>query len=84
MSVRNSAVLAIAQLGVAAFFISGIARTALGESAGWFVLGATVLAAVARAIDIESWALLMPGGFVEPGDRGVRSARRRNRAKQRP
>jgi magnesium transporter len=64
MSVRNSAALAIAQLGVAAFFISGIARTALGESAGWFVLGATVFAAVARAIDIESWALLMPGGFV--------------------
>ena len=64
MSVRKAAALAIAQLGVAAFFISGVARTALGESAAWFVLAATVLAAFVRAIDIESWALLIPGGFV--------------------
>ena len=64
MSVRKAAALAIAQLGVAAFFISGVTRTALGESAAWFVLAATVLAAFVRAIDIESWALLIPGGFV--------------------
>ena len=64
MSVRKAAALAIAQLGVAAFFISGIARDALGESAAWFILAATVLAAFARAIDIESWSLLIPGGFV--------------------
>ena len=64
MSVRKAAALAIAQLGVAAFFISGVARSALGESAAWFVLAATVLAAFVRAIDIESWALLIPGGFV--------------------
>ena len=64
MSVRKAAALAIAQLGVAAFFISGITRSALGESAVWFVLAATLLAAFVRAIDIESWALLIPGGFV--------------------
>jgi magnesium transporter len=64
MSVRKAAALAIAQLGVTAFFVSGVARTALGESAAWFVLAATVLAAFVRAIDIESWALLIPGGFV--------------------
>src|SRR6185503_1766595 len=64
VSVRKAAALAIAQLGVAAFFISGIARDALGESAAWFILAATVLAAFARAIDIESWSLLIPGGFV--------------------
>ena len=57
MSVRKAAALAIAQLGVAAFFIAGVARRALGDSAGWFVLAATVLAAFARAVDIESWAL---------------------------
>ena len=38
MSVRKAAALAIAQLGVAAFFIAGVARAALGESAAWFVL----------------------------------------------
>jgi magnesium transporter len=64
MSVRKAAALAIAQLGVAAFFISGIAPAALGQSAVWFVLAATFLAAFARATDIESWALLIPGGFV--------------------
>ena len=64
MSVRKAAALAIAQLGVAAFFIPGVARTALGDSAPWFVLVATLLAAFVRAIDIESWALLIPGGFV--------------------
>jgi magnesium transporter len=64
MSVRKAAALAIAQLGVAAFFISGVTRTTLGESAAWFVLAATILTAYVRAIDIESWALLIPGGFV--------------------
>ena len=64
LSVRKAAALAIAQLGVAAFFISGIATSALGDSAGWFVLAATILTIVVRAIDIESWALLIPGGFI--------------------
>jgi magnesium transporter len=64
LSARKAAALAIAQLGVAAFFISGLARAAVGDSAGWFVLAAAVLAAFARSIDIESWSLLIPGGFV--------------------
>ena len=63
LSVRKAAALAIAQLGVAAFFVSGIARSVVGDSAGWFVLVATMLAVVVRTIDIESWALLIPGGF---------------------
>ncbi len=70
LSVRKAAALAIAQLGVGAFFLSGITQSALGESAGWFVLGVSILAAFVRAIDIESWALLIPGGFV----RRVRAA----------
>lgn len=64
MSVRKAAALAIAQLGVAAFFVSGVTGSALGGAAGWFVLAATALAALVRAIDIESWALLIPGGFI--------------------
>jgi magnesium transporter len=62
--VRKAAALAIAQLGVSAFFVSSLVRATLGDSSGWFVLAATVLAALVRAIDIESWALFMPGGFV--------------------
>ena len=64
ISVGKASALAIAQLGVAAFFIAGITVPVLGNSAGWFVLGAAALALVVRAIDIESWALLMPGGLV--------------------
>ena len=64
MSVRKAAALAIAQLGVAAFFIAGVTRTVVGDSAAWFVLAATCLAAFARAVDIENWALLIPGGLV--------------------
>src|ERR1044072_697663 len=63
LSVRNAAALVIAQLGIAAFFISGEAPLALGESAAWFVLAGTGLAGLARAIDRESWALLRPGGL---------------------
>jgi magnesium transporter len=64
MSVRKAAALSIAQLGIAAFFISSVTRTVIGDLAPWFVLVATALAAFARAIDVESWALLIPGGFV--------------------
>ncbi len=64
MSVWKAAALAVAQLGVAAFFIAGVTRTELGPSAPWFVLAATILAAFVRTIDVESWALLIPGGFI--------------------
>ena len=64
MSVWQAAALTIAQLGAAAFFIAGVAGTSLGQSAAFFVLTATILAAFVRAVEIESWALLIPGGFV--------------------
>ncbi len=64
MSVRKAAALAIAQLGIGAFFVSGVERETVGASAGWFVLAAAFLAVLVRAIDVESWALLMPGGLV--------------------
>ncbi len=64
MSVRKAVALAVAQLGVSAFFLAGPARSALGESAVWFVLAAAVLSAFVRALDVESWALFVPGGFV--------------------
>ncbi len=64
MSVRKAAALAIAQLGVGAFFVAGPLRSSLGDSAAWFVLAAAIVGAFVRAIDIESWALLLPGGAV--------------------
>ncbi|MEO7271279.1 MAG: hypothetical protein ABIX28_14490, partial [Vicinamibacterales bacterium] len=64
MSVRKAAALALAQLGIAAFVVPGVVSATIGPSAGWFVLAAVVLAAVVRAVDIESWAVFIPGGFV--------------------
>lgn len=64
VSVEKASAFAIAQLGVAAFFIAGTTVPVLGNAAGWFVLGAAVLASFVRAIDIENWALLTPGGLV--------------------
>jgi magnesium transporter len=64
MSVRKAAALTIAQLGIAVFFIAGVATASLGPSATWFSAAALVLAGFARAIDAEGWALVIPGGSV--------------------
>ena len=64
MSVRKAAALALAQLGIAAFFVPGIISAEVGPAAGWFVLAAVLLAACVRAVDIESWAVFIPGGVV--------------------
>jgi magnesium transporter len=63
VSLPNAAAPALAELGVGAFFVAGLTTAAVGGAAVWFVLAAAVLAAVVRAIDVESWGLLLPGGF---------------------
>jgi magnesium transporter len=62
VSVWKAAALAIAQLGAGLFFVAGVAAPVLGPSTFWAVLATAVLGWFARAIDIESWALLIPGG----------------------
>src|SRR5262245_8903346 len=64
VSVWKAAALAVAELGVAAFLISGVTAATLGGSAPWFVLAAAAIVGLARAADIESWGLLIPGGFI--------------------
>ncbi|HYR87539.1 MAG TPA: magnesium transporter [Terriglobia bacterium] len=64
MSVSRATALALAELGIAAFFVIGVARSIIGESAPWFVLVACALSAFVRAIDIESWAFFIPGGLI--------------------
>jgi len=64
MSVSRATALALAELGIAAFFVIGVARSGIGESAPWFVLVACALSAFVRAIDIESWAFFVPGGLI--------------------
>jgi len=62
VSVWKAAALAIAQLGAGLFFVAGVAAPVLGPYTVWAVLATAVIGWFARAIDIESWALLIPGG----------------------
>jgi magnesium transporter len=55
---------ALADLGIAAFFLSGVTQGTFGTIAPWFVLAAAVLSLGCRALDIESWALFIPHGLV--------------------
>jgi magnesium transporter len=71
VSVWKAAALAVAELGVAAFLISGVAAATLGGSAPWFVLAAAAIVGLARAADIESWGLLVPGGFIGSARRAL-------------
>src|SRR5262249_5404448 len=64
MSVSKATALALAELGIAAFFVIGVARSFIGELAPWFVLVACALSAFVRAIDIESWGFFIPGGLI--------------------
>src|SRR4051794_22084064 len=63
VSAWKAGTLAIAQLGVAAFFLGGMTTPLLG-GAPWIVLAVGVFSTVVRAVDVESWALLIPGGVV--------------------
>ena len=42
----------------------GLARALAGDWAPWIVLAAGVLSLLARAADMESWALFIPGGLI--------------------
>src|SRR5688572_25420312 len=69
MPVSNATALVLAELGIGIFFVSGVARSFIGDAAPWFVLVACALSAIVRAIDIESWAFFMPGGLAARGER---------------
>src|SRR5688572_23372764 len=69
MPISNATALVFAELGIGIFFVSGIARSFIGDAAPWFVLAACALSATVRAIDIESWAFFMPGGLVARAER---------------
>jgi magnesium transporter len=61
-SASRAAALAVPDLGFAAFFIATITTPTLGAAAPWFVLAAVLLGLACRTMDIESWALFIPGG----------------------
>jgi len=63
VSAWKAAAVAVAEVGVGVFFVAGIVRVEVGAWAPWAVLPAALLAASLRAIDLEGWGLLMPGGL---------------------
>jgi hypothetical protein len=69
VSVSKATALVLAELGVGVFFVAGLGRSYVGDWAPWFVAVACVLAAIVRAIDIESWAFLVPGGLIARTER---------------
>src|SRR5688572_9664961 len=73
MSVSKAAALALPELGIAVFFVSGVARSFVGDSASWFIVAACLLSAFVRLIDIESWALFIPGGLIGRAERAFGS-----------
>src|SRR5258705_2329504 len=79
VSVWKAASLAVAELNIAALFLVGALAVQVGPLAPWFVVVAWALSMLARTIDIESWALFIPGGTtgrveVAFGDRAARIA----------
>ena len=63
VSVWRATARALVELGIAAFFIAGVAWSSLGAAAPWFVLAAVILGAAIRAADVEARALFVPGGL---------------------
>src|SRR6478672_2065258 len=61
VSTWKAGTLAVAQLGVAAFFLAGVLTPVIGRSP-WLLLAIACLSALVRAVDVESWGLLLPGG----------------------
>ena len=69
--------LAVAELGAAVFFIPGVVQVAAGDLAPWLILAAAAFSVLVRAVDLESWALFIPGGSIGRIEQalGTRAAR---------
>src|SRR3954471_17802675 len=59
----RAAALALPELVFAAFFIGGVLRVTAGGAGPWIVVLATLLGLAVRRLDVEIWALFVPGGL---------------------
>src|SRR5262245_39453133 len=64
VSVWKAAAFALAELGCAAFFISGVLMGTVGDLTPWLVLTICLIGLAVRSGDIESWAMFIQGGLV--------------------
>ena len=58
----KTASLAVAELNVGALFVVGALAAQIGSLAPWFILLAWAASILVRGLDIESWAVFIPGG----------------------
>jgi magnesium transporter len=63
VSAWKASALALAELSVSAFFIAGSLVPLVGSTAIWIVAVMCGLGILVRSIDIESWAIFVPGGL---------------------
>ncbi len=68
-SAWRAAALAIPDVGVAVFFVAGVASSGSGALAPWLVAAAVLLGLTCRTVDVEGWGLRVSGGL--PGRAGV-------------
>src|ERR1700678_1417342 len=62
ISFWRAAAIVLSDLASSAYYVGGIAETAVGKSAPWFVLGIMLFSYAVRAIYIESCSMFVRGG----------------------
>ncbi len=62
ISFWRAAAIVLSDLASSAFYVGGIAETAIGKAAPWFVLGIMLFSYSVRAIYIESCSMFVRGG----------------------
>ena len=68
-SAWRAAALSIPDVGIAVFFIAGVATAGAGGLAPWLVAIAVLLGLACRTLDVEGWGLRIAGGL--PGRAGA-------------
>ena len=62
ISFWRAAAIVLCDLGSSAFYVGGIAETAVGKSAPWFILSIMLFSYAVRAVYIESCSMFVRGG----------------------
>src|SRR5437763_3000611 len=58
----RAAAIVLRDLASSAYYVGGIAETAIGKSAPWFILGIMLFSYAVRAVYIESCSMFVRGG----------------------
>src|SRR3954454_3779469 len=62
ISFWRAAAIGLSDLASSAYYVGGIAETAIGKSAPWFILGVMLFSYAVRSVYIESCSLFVRGG----------------------